>query len=363
MRLLKIYFFILIIFLNCVSSNVLKKPEWANGPLPPNRYRGLSTNRVSEEEAIKEARNDAIKKVMEEVRISITAEFERKRSEDAEGIVLEFKDNLRGKTKGQIKGIKEIGFYSMKSRNGKGYDAWVLISIPSNEIERVRDELKVFESGIIKEAILNFAMAEEFEKENDFENAIIYYNSVLRLLKGIESPEGENLKAKASEKIKRIDNVLVQLMQLEGNTDIIKDSKLVYSQSKMPAPVLLKIGDKILLKTELNKEAYVYILSWDKETEEFRLLFPNKFSKRNNFFSDGEMFFPATAEGEKAVCFEAEPPEGWNYIKVIASSEELEIPPFEKEPYLSLKKTFLFEFIFKLNETSFDAEEVQFGIE
>lgn len=178
MRLLKNYFFILIIFLNCVSSNVLKKPEWTNELLLPNQYRGLSTNRVSEEEAIKEARNNAIKTVMEEVGISITAESERKRSEDAEGINLEFKDNLRGKTKGRIKGIKEISFYSMKSRNGKGYDAWVLISIPPNEIERARDELKVFEAGVIKESILNFAMAEELEKENDFVKMIMCISSL-----------------------------------------------------------------------------------------------------------------------------------------------------------------------------------------
>lgn len=363
MRLLKFYSLILVLFFNFFCTKALKKPEWTTATLPDNHYKGISINRPTEEEALKDARNNAIKKIMEEIGISLVSEFERKRSEDAEGVNVEFKDNLRGKTKGQLKGIKERNYFTMKSKNGVGYDAWVLISIPPGEIKRSRDKLKEFEYRTVKEANMNFAMAEELEKKSDFENATIYYNSVLKILEEIETPEAKNLKIKALEKIKRIDNVSVRFMQLVGNTDIIKDSRLVYCQNKTPAPVLLKIGDKILLKTELKKEAYVYIISWDRETEEFRLLFPNKFFRGDNFFSAGELLFPITEEEQSKICLEAEPPAGWNYLKVIACSKAQEIPPFREKPYLSLTKTFLFDFISNLNEVSFDAEEVQFGIE
>lgn len=359
----KSWIYIFIFIFTCAPFKTTKKPEWVDGRLASYHYRGIATNRSTKEEAIKEARKNAIRNIMEEVGISIESEFERKRSEKGNEIYIEFKDRLRAESKGWLRGVKELNVYTKKSKDIEGYDAWILISIPPGEIERARKQLKEYEKETIKEASCNFDRAEELEKENDFENATIYYNSVLTLLKEINNPESKNLKAKASEKIKRFDNVGVRFMQLTGNTNIIEYAKIIYYYDRTPAPVFLNTADKILLKTNLNREAYVYIINWDRETNEFRLLFPNKY-ERENLVSPGEMIFPPQKGEEKDdVSFVAEPPMGWNYLKVIASYTLIEIPSFEKEPYLLLSKSDLFEFIFKLSETSYDIEDIQFGIE
>jgi len=350
-----------------VYSNPKKKPAWVEGNLKENQYRGVATRKQREKDAISDAFQDAVRKITQEIGIKIEAKFEIKKVEHNNLLDISVRSETRSKSKAAIRNVKEVGTYIEKYKGEDSsyyYNAWVLVEIPKGEKKRARIEMKRYCNKMIDEAGKLLEEAENKENDNPYD-ALLAYRSIKRMMLDAENfaitgdlaAEVKNLKIRAEEKIEeleRIRNPMVELEQMEGEYRI-RDVELtdMYG-SPLGKRWSLDIGEYIRVKICLDKPSYIYIIGYDKKTEEPRLLFPNKMEREN--FGRGEKVYP------DITAFYAQPPPGANTIFIIASEEKLDIPRFGGKSHLSFTQKQLWDFIKRLRKTRFDIKKVEMYI-
>ncbi|RKZ21878.1 hypothetical protein DRQ16_03020 [bacterium] len=342
----------LIFFTSCLP--LIKGKE----KLPPYHYRGYATCRETREEALRVAYLEAVRSIAEEVGVRVEAEFIQVTREKGEEIEAEVIDHIKGKTGFTLHGVKRVK--ENVKKNGNCYDAEVVVKISPEEIERAREEWEKYQEELLEEAKKCIEEGDRKKEEGNVIEACIHYEAARKILKDLSLAEAEAKLALVEEMLKKFNNPWVFMMELEGNGEIIEGLSLV-DENDRELPSYLKIGERFKLRLTLKESTYVYVIVYDRpykkeEKGGFRMIFPNVYSS-DNLFSPGTHLFPP---GD--VYFEAEPPEGWNYMKVIATFVPLELPPRSSFPYYPLSPEYVNSLLLKLEDMEFDSAEEEFNI-
>ena len=335
-----------------ISSSSEIKPRWLRGRLSPNQYRGIATGKNTEEDGLNDAYHDAVRKVIEEVGIKVNAVFERGRIEKGSVLNINVESRTRAETQGFIQGAKVVDTYIEKYKRTKPityyYNAYVLVEIPEGEIERARERIRKYNQGIIKEARKLWAEAEKKEKFSPY-NALLDYRSIKEMLSDVDIAEAKTLSIRAGNKIdylEMMEDPMIQLLSLRGNISIIQEVEFTDEYGKPKGEFSVDVGDYLRIKIDIIDDGYLYIISYDKEGKQARLLFPNGI-ERDNYVVKGVKVYP------ESTCFVAEAPPGYNTVFVIVSKEKIPIPTFTKD-FIPLANEDVWKIIGALRRTKFD---------
>ena len=326
-----------------------------------NQYRGIATGESSEEDALNDAGHNALKQIVEEVGVNVNAVFEMKKIEKGATININVESRTRAKAYGFIQDAKIVDTYiekykRLKPEAGYYYNAYVLVEIPEGEIERARERIKEFNQGIMKEAR---ELWEEVKKEEESHpyGALLDYRSIRDILLDVNMPEAKALRIRAENRIEYLEKMndpMMQLLGLKKSLDIINEVELTDEYGYPKDKFSLDVGDYLRVKLDLSDEGYLYIISYDKEKKQTRLLFPNRI-ERNNYAVKGVKVYP------DSTCFLAEAPHGYNTMFIIISKEKIPIPSFTGD-YISFTKEDMWRFLSALKKTQFDIENVEIYI-
>ena len=169
--------------------------------------------------------------------------------------------------------------------------------------------------------------------------------------------EAKALTIRAEKKIDYLEKMkypMIQLLSLRGNISIIQEVEFTDEYGNPKGEFSVDVGDYLRIKIDIIDNGYLYIISYDKEGKQARLLFPN-WIERNNYAVKGVKVYP------DSTCFSAEPPSGFNTVFVIVSKEKIPIPPLTKG-YIPLAKEDVWKIIGALRKTQFDIENADIYI-
>jgi hypothetical protein len=345
-----------------VWSHPEKKPKWVPRPVGRNQYKGISTQNQTQEDALKNAGNNALRHIVEEVGVNVNAVFEMEKMEKGSELNIKVKNRTKTITQAAIQGAKIIDRYIEKYKRTKPttnyfYNAYVLVEIPEGEIEKARERIKEYNRGIVKEAKELFTKAEEKEKSYPY-HALVDYRTIFEMLRDVDLASAKALSTSANKKIEYLEEMkdpMVRLLSLEGNAPLIREIELTDAYGKgyeYSGPNFLDVGNILRIKLNLVDDGYLYIIGYDKESKENRLLFPNRI-ERNNYAVEGVKIYP------DSTGFVAEPPPGFNMLFIIVSKEEIPIPPFTTiTNYIPLTKENMWRFLRELKKIHFDIKDV-----
>jgi len=356
---------LILLTLSCVPTFVIKEPEWIHKSLPPGYYRGVATCKQTEEDAINDARKDALKKILDELGIGVDVEYNRERTEENGKVNIIIKDRLYAKARGWIRGVREKEVYPRRRQTNEGYcyDAWVLVYIPEEEIKRAKEQLENYNKKVLEEAQKLMKKGETFEREGNYGRACIIYEGVNKLLNEVSVPEANILKPLVEEKLKALGkDISSQFIHLQGNSSIIEDVEMLRYPDGVSLPFYIPEGEKLYVQVVLKRNAYVYLINYDITNSEFRIVFPNEYHK-NNLMREGIHTLPPSLSNGEDVVLVAEPPFGENYLKVIATYRRLDLPPIDDTPYHLLSSASITDILHQLRGSSFDAKNIVFYIE
>lgn len=363
-----INFFIILIFLllvecstkqTLVSSTQSDKPAWIDRKTELNQYKGMATSMKNPKEASDGAVKDALRKVAEEIGTKVHVDFVMEKVEENEEIKGRVKSKVKIEAKAELSGVKIIETYTEKHKSEKGdyyFNGFALIELPPNEISRIRRKLEEYNNEILTNAENLFNSAEEKEQEYPY-YALCEYKSIIDMLEDIDLPGAMSLISRTRIRINYLEETrdpMIELENLSGNTHIIDEIKMVKSEGIPIEDNILDVDEGFRINLALENSGYIYIIGYDRETKEARLLLPNKYEKDN--LAKGKQIYPKTSE------FFAEPPGGSNTIFVIIAKEETSISSFERQGYYYLNNKLLWEFIRDLKNSQFDLKKVDFYV-
>lgn len=360
------------ILFGCASTTKkppTEKPPWIDSKLGEYEFIGIATGKIRQEDAENDAFNNAVRKIAERIGIRVKAEFaefERfeKKSEKGEGTnvyEIDIKSRIKSESRATLSGVKRKEVYREKygkTVEGKKryyYDMWVLVEISPKDYERAKERNEKYEKSIIEGADKLLQEAEAVEHSDGW-RAYCNYETALKYLEEVATPEAAELKVRTDAGLKRLsrfENPRIELMELKGQRDLM-DAYLMNVWGEELYEPSLNEGEKVRVKMNIKYPSYIYIINYDNKKKLLYLIFPNRYDKDNYLKKDG--LYP-----EKS-CFEAEKPAGLNFIRVIASSEQLDIPELNEET-VRLGDDDLRRFLMSLKRTSeWDAETIDFYI-
>jgi len=358
---------VILTFIECSSRGTLvssipkEKPAWVDRSQGINRYKGIATNMGSIEEARNGAVKDAMSKISEEIGVRVLSSFEVEKAEDGGELDVRVDSKITTKAKAELKGLKVLGTYvekhKVKDKEGLYYyNGFALLRIPEGEIKKARRRIVEYDQKILNEAEKLWTNAEKKEDRYPY-YALCNYRSIVEMLKDVDLPGAKRLLLQSENKkdyLEEIKDPMIELENLSGCKDIIGQVIMLDSYNSPIKDGIIDVGEGIRFELNLKDSSYIYVIGYDKETKEARLLFPNAFEEGN--FTAGRNIYPEVSE------FKAELPCGSNTIFLIASLVRLNIPPFGRFGYSSLNNPMLWKFIKKLRENKFDLSKVDFYI-
>ncbi|MCG2676858.1 DUF4384 domain-containing protein [bacterium] len=318
----------------CASTKrkpVTKKPPWVTGELGKYEFRGLATGKRTREGAEHDAFSNGVRQIMESIGIRVASEYESKRREKGDLFEIEVKSRLKAKSRAVLSGVRlKETYWIEKEEIIQGikkyfYDAWVLIEIPEEEYEKAKRGNEEYERSIVEEANRLLIESAKTEKDDPW-RAYCNYKTILEFLDEVGKPEVGGIRVRVLSglnRLKRFENPMVELMELKSSYELTEVCLVDVYGKRLFIPTSLDEGEKVKLSIKIKEPSYIYIINYDKTNNLLYLLFPNKYDRDNYLTGDG--VYP------KESFFEAEKPGGLNFIKVIASSEPLEVPDLNKE--------------------------------
>jgi hypothetical protein len=324
-----------------------------------NVYFGQSFDKSSKEEALNLAKRDAINQIVSEIGVHVHSTLKDSITENNKYVNVYVESKVKTQALGFLKGLKVIDKYIETGKKGKElfFNGFVNVKLPPGEIEEARKRIDSYDKEITEEAEEIFLSAKETEDSNPYE-AMLKCKTVTDMLENVWKAEAKSLIAQAENLIGYLEmktDPLISLEKLEGNTKTIKSACLSDFYGSCLEKNIISIGDRVKVKLDILMNSYLYIISYDRETKEANLVFPNKFETEN--LRKGEVIYPENS------CFTAEAPSGLNTIYLISSEKRIEMPPFGNKDYCAFQKEDLIEFIYNIKGNKFDVKKIDFYID
>ena len=326
----------MVISLNCVGGRIPKKPSWVYlGKVSPPHYVGQSTLQADKKNALDDAFYDAIKDFYSmELGITVQSETYLRKREHGNEVVVEYESNIY--TQIFIANVRVRRKEKYLESEKEGYRAYVKIYIPEEEVMRVRQDIEEYINEILEYTKKEVRKGEQLEEKRSYIQALLAYKTAAKILDELTDQRARFLKRKIDSKIEillKYEDPGVQLMGLQSTASYLDQVGLVKLDGKSVSN-FVDVGDRIQLRLTVKEPVYLYILSYWKDEQQVRFLYPNFIEKVESLVV-GELVFP------KNSCFIAKPPCGLNSLIVIASQEPIGYKVnFEREKTEISRETF-----------------------
>lgn len=335
----------MVISLNCVGGRIPKKPSWVYlGKVSPPYYVGQSTLQADKKNALDDAFYDAIKDFYSmELGITVQSETYLRKREHGNEVVVEYESNIY--TQVFIANVRVRRKEKYLESEKEGYRAYVRIYIPEEEVMRVRQEVEEYINEILEYTKKEVRKGEQLEEKRSYIQALLAYKTAAKILEASTDQRALALRKKIEAKIQTLlmyEDPGIQLMGLKSSDNFLDFVELI-NLNREKVDNFVNVGDEIRLHITVKIPVFLYILSYEKDEKEVRLLYPNWIEKVESRVS-GELLFPQNS------CFTAEPPSGLNKFIVIATPDKLPLKPDFDKKKVNLSGIELQDFILDLKE-------------